>query len=113
MKIKNLDMVRFFNASGQILKKKMPRKLFTAIDLNLRNLESAAKTYDAQRDEIYGDSEELDEEGSKAIDELLNIEVEAVIQTVAESDLEAMDASGRFDAFTGEEYRILNFMITE
>ena len=48
----------------------------------------------------------------KALDELLNIEIEAVVQTVTESDLEAMDASGRFDAFTGEEYRILNFMIS-
>lgn len=112
MKVKNLDIVRFFNASEKILKKKMPRKLYSAIDLNLRNLESAAKTYDAQRSEIYGDSEELDEEGVKALDELLNIEIEAVVQKITESDLEAMDASGRFDAFTGEEYRILNFMIS-
>ena len=111
MKVKNLDIVRFFNASEKILKKKMPRKLYSAIDLNLRNLDSAAKTYDAQRSEIYGDSEELTEEGVTAMDELLNLEVEAVVQTVTESDLEAMDASGRFDAFTGDEYKSLEFMI--
>ena len=45
------------------------------------------------------------------LSELLNLEVDATVQTISEKDLEVMDESDKYDAFTGDEYRVLDFMI--
>lgn len=111
MKIKNSDIVRFFNASDAIMAKRMPRKLYAKIDLNIRNLMNAAETYDAQRHDIFKDSSEVTPEMQAELSELLNLEVDATVQTISEKDLEVMDESDKYDAFTGDEYRVLDFMI--
>lgn len=111
MKIKNSDLVRFFNASDAIMAKKMPRKLYAKIDLNIRNLMNAAEAYSAQRHDIFKDSSEVTPEMQAELSELLNLEIDVMVQTIPESDLGVMDESDKYDAFTGDEYKALDFMI--
>ena len=111
MKIKNSDIVRFFNASDAIMAKKMPRKLYAKIDLNIRNLMNAAEVYSTQRQDILKDSSEVTPEMQMELSELLNLEVDATVQMISERDLETIDESDKYDAFTGDEYKALEFMI--
>ena len=107
MKLTNRQLVPFVNLSGgndSILTKKVPRKLYSAISQNMIAVDAMAKTFIKQRAEISNDDIE-------AIEELLAIESEVIIQTVPESVFDMMDASDKFDSLTGKEYAALEFMI--
>lgn len=111
MKVMNRDVVNFVNNASGILEKKIPMKLYNAIDLNMKSLMTAAETYMKQ----YGKclKKESEEEAGKAVEELLSIEVDAVIQTVPDSVLARVDESDKYDALTGREYQAIRFMISK
>ena len=116
MKITNQQMVNFLNLvhghkgesgrlEGGLIERNIPRKLYSALDLNLKSLSAAADTYSKQLAECRNDTE--------AVRELLNIEIEAIIQTVPEELFDRMDESDKFDSLSGIEYSTLQFMITK
>ena len=114
MKITNQQMVNFMNLvhghkgesgklEGGLIERNIPRKLYSALDLNLKALSAAADTYNKQLAECKDDT--------AAVRELLNIEIEVVIQTVPEEVFDRMDESEKFDSLSGIEYSTLQFMI--
>lgn len=109
MKVKNLQMVTFLNNVNDILKLRIPRKLYTAISLNADALDSPAKVYSKLYDDIIGDAK------AQALErqELLDDEVEVTIQTVTTDMLDEMDANKKFDALTGAQYVAIGFMISD
>lgn len=105
MKIKNLEMVAYMNRIGQIQKKKLPIKLSYALALNTKKLSEVANTYDTEFKRLSKDGNQ------EALNELINSDFEAEIQTVKFSDLAKMDENPNYDVLTGEEYAIIDFMI--
>lgn len=107
MKIKNLEMVAFLNHAEKIQKKRLPIKLNYALKLNRETLWNKAQIYmqEYSRLKKEGKQEELNE--------LILGETEAEVQKVKFSDLEKMDDSANYDALTGEEFAIIDFMISK
>lgn len=115
MKIKNKDIVEFFSCANAIMKKKIPYRLYSAIDLNAKELEGAAESYNkliqkAEQDHTGDENVKFYED---AIKEILEINIEANIQTVTPDLFGEMDKNGKYDALSGEEYRAMKFMIQE
>lgn len=107
MKIKNLEMVAYMNHVGEIQKKKLPIKLSYALALNTKKLSEIANTYGSEFDRLKRAGNQ------KALSELVMSDFEAEIQTVKLSDLAKMDDSENYDALTGEEFAIIDFMISK
>lgn len=108
MKIENGRMAKFMNEVPGIMRKRIPRRLYTAIALTQNALMPAANLYNSQLDEA------ADEDGmlKKAVlEEIQAIEFEADVQTIPESLLEMLDESDKYDALTGEEYGALDLLI--
>lgn len=107
MKITNRQLVPFINSmlgEHSILDRKMPRALYSALAQNRKALQSAMEVYIEQRNEIMDNDFE-------AINELLDIESEVVIQKVSSEVVDLLDVSDKYDAFSGKEYEAINFMI--
>lgn len=111
-KIKNSDIVHFMNASQDILKKKIPNRLYHALSANKSSLRNEAKAYMETYDHIR-EKELPEEECAKEISELMGMEVEANIQKVRWHVLETMDDVNKYDALTGNELEAIGFMLTE
>ena len=105
MKIKNGVMVRFLNLSDGLLKKKLPIKLFYALNVNLNALSGVVKAYQ----EAY----EKAKDNEKELAELINQEVDVNIQMISKDTLELIDTDPKFDPLTWEEFMGINFMIEE
>ncbi|MSA01028.1 hypothetical protein GKG47_11945 [Lactonifactor sp. BIOML-A3] len=127
MKIKNSDILGFYNYAPGIMDKSIPRPLYTAIKINLDTLNNAAKCYAEEQQKIVRQYAEKDTNGAdivvdgnykitdpenykNEIEELLNIEVEFNIQTVTEEILNRCDENNKYDALTGREYQAIEFM---
>jgi len=105
MKIKNLEMVAFLNNADEIQKKRLPIKLHYALKLNREALWNKAQIY-------MQEYERLKKEGKqKELNELICSDTEAEAQKVKFSDLAKMDDSENYDALTGNEFAIIDFMI--
>lgn len=104
MKIKNIEMVRFLNATDGLVKKKLPTRLMYAVDCNIRELGRFVQAYQ----DAY---EKARAEGQEELSALLNQEIEATLQTIPPETMDIMDRSDKFDALTGEELSALLFMI--
>lgn len=105
MKIKNIEMVAYMNHIGEIQKKRLPVRLSYALALNTAKLSEIARTYETEYNKLKAAND------MAALKELINAEVDAEIQTVKFSDLAKMDDHAGYDALTGNEYAILDFMI--
>lgn len=104
MKIRNHEMIRFLNASENLRKKKLPSKLYFAISCNIKALIGMAEPYNEALEKAQA-------EGTHAVTELLNQEIDAAIQTVPKTIFEVLDSSDKFDALTGDEIDAIIFMI--
>ncbi len=130
MKITNGQMVEFLNQGEALLKYRMPRKLYTAISLNMEAMKTAAELYEKQRVEIITEYAKKDKENApvvengvfvidnpemclKEINELLKVDVELSIQKVSEEVFDIMDRMDKYDSLTGNQYQALSFMIEE
>lgn len=126
MKLRNSQIISFLNTYTAIKTKKLPVKLGYAIKKNVSAVTAASEAYSAERNELLkhyaqkGENGQFlvndgcyvipDQEGyAKDIEELLNIETEAEIQTVSLDVLEKCD-DPRFDPLTIEELTALEFM---
>lgn len=105
MKVKNIEMVNFWNGVGAIQKKRLPIRLSYALKLNMDAVWDKLKVYQVEHDRLKkeGKAEELNE--------LILAEVEVEIQKVKFSDLAKMDDNTGYDALTGQEFAIIDFMI--
>jgi len=128
MEIKNSEIVSFFKNGASIRDLKIPRKLFTAVSLNISALQESAKLYDAQHQEILskfvkkdGNGKLIIEKNSYVIEdakgyeeemqELLDIKVNLEVQTVSEETLDLMEEKDKFDALTGQQLMAIEFMV--
>lgn len=110
MKLRNSQIISFLNTYAAIKAKKLPVKLGYAIKKNVSAVTAASEAYSTERNELlerYAQKSENgqflvndgcyvipDQEGyAKDIEELLNIETEAEIQTVSLDVLEKCDDS--------------------
>lgn len=109
-KITYADVVRFINATPGILDKRIPSRLWMAMEMNARALNDAGAAYMKRREEIMNDINASDEEKTVAINELLRMEVDVNVQQVPQAVLDVMDASDKFDALTGQQLSVLHFM---
>lgn len=108
MRIKNIDMVTFLNASDEIGKKRLPRKISYPLILNQKKFANDfLEAYNSQYKEL---SEAKDLAG---IAELLNSEIDVTIQTVPLSAFDIIDESDKFDALSANEYAAMSFMIED
>ena len=105
MKIKNATMVKFLNSSDELIKKKLPIKLYYALSQNL-------KTF-AGMIQVYQDAYEKAKGNQKELIELINQEIDASVQTIPKEAIEMLDTESRFDPLTWEEYEAISFMIEE
>lgn len=129
MKIKNSTIVNFYNSGLDILGMKIPRKLYTALSLNIEAMQKAATIYEQQRQDVLDQYAEKDAEGNSAVKdnryvisdevsyrgemkELQDIEVDLEIQTVPEVIMDMLDEKDKFDALTGVQYSAISFMVT-
>lgn len=103
MKIKNGIMVKFLNTSNEILQKRLPIRLYYAINLNLKTFGSLITSYQEAYEKAKGSEEELVE--------LVNQEIEAPVQTVSQDTLELIDSNDKFDSLTWAEFEAIQFMI--
>lgn len=110
MKITNSVLVGFINNAGNILDKKIPQKLFSAIDLNAAAAKDALATYGKQYEDIKND-EISEKEKNEKILELLDIELDLPLQTVSQDVFDRMEEGDKFDALTGREYQAIDFMV--
>lgn len=128
MKIKNSQIVGFYNSGLSILQQKIPRGLFTALSLTAEALQKPAAIYEQQRTEILEQYVEKDAEGKMLIkndryvftdeeaydremNELQGIESDIHIQTIPEETINLIDAGDKYDALTGAQYAAIDFMI--
>ena len=109
MKVKYADVVRFLNSTPEILEKRIPSRLWMAIDMNVRAFADAGASYMKKRDVIIN-SDATEEEKTIAINELLQMDVDVNVQKVPETVLDAIDTSDKFDALTGAQLSALSFM---
>lgn len=107
MKIKNLEMVAFLNKADEIQKKRLPIKLHYALKLNRESLFAKAQIYMQEYNRLKKEGKE------KELNELILSDTEAEVQKVKFSDLAKMDDSENYDALTGEEFAIIDFMIAK
>jgi hypothetical protein len=110
MKVKYADVVKFLNGTPGILEKRIPSRLWMAIDMNVRAFSDAGASYMKKRETIINDINASEEEKTAAINELLRMEVDVNVQKVPDSVLDAIDTSDKFDALTGEQLGAIRFM---
>lgn len=119
MKIKNIEIVNFFKNGTSIVDLKAPRRLLTAVSLNMASLQQAATLYNTQHGEILNEFGKKDDKGElkdaegykEAMEELLGVEVNIEAQTVSEETLDLMEEKDKFDALTGQQLGAIEFMI--
>ena len=104
MKVRNIDMAMFWNNVDVIRRKKLPLMLSFALKCNR---DEFARIVPAYQEALA----KANKEGEEATQEFLKQEINVNIQTVSKSILEKMDSDSRFDALTGIEYAIIDFMI--
>ena len=128
MKVKNSEIVDFFQKGTDIVALKVPRRLYTAVSLNVAALQEAARVYEGQHKDILSEFAKKDDKGEFIIDknsyvikdtkgygesmqDLLEVEVTAELQTVSEATLDLMEEKDKFDALTGQQLAAIEFMI--
>ena len=102
MKIKNIDMINFLKSN--IVQKALPTRLYYAVRCNADALSGFVPAYNESL-------EKAKSEGDKAVNDLLNQEIEVNIQTVPQSTLDLLDSSDRYDTLTWQEFNAIAFMI--
>lgn len=103
MKIKNITMIKFLNTAEKLTGKKLPTNLYYAISCNLKVLGEFVDPYNQAYEKVKGNVKE--------VNELVNQEIEASVQTISRSVLDLLDAGDKYDALTWNEYDALSFMI--
>lgn len=126
MKIKNSQIVSFINGVVELREKQLPVKLGYAIAKNLGAMKSISEAYEEERIKVLSkyaekgaDGKFLVEDNSyvipdmenygREIGELLEIENEVAIHTVAFEELEKCD-SDKFDALSFQDIQVLEIM---
>ncbi len=126
MKIKNSQIVSFINGVVELREKQLPVKLGYAIAKNLGAMKSISEAYEEERIKVLSkyaekgaDGKFLVEDNSyvipdmenygREIGELLEIENEVAIHTVAFEELEKCD-SDKFDALSIQDIQVLEIM---
>lgn len=129
MKLKNRDIVKFFDVYQKLREKKLPVKVGYAVKRNVLALQPAAEAYDTTREGIVKKYAKTDESGeyiteenryivddhekfNEDMQELLDIETDVQIQTITMHDIEKCD-DPKYDALTLEEMEELEFMTEE
>lgn len=126
MKIKNSQIVSFINGVVELREKQLPVKLGYAIAKNLGAMKSISEAYEEERIKVLSKYAEKGEDGKflvednsyvipdmenygREIGELLEIENEVAIHTVAFEELEKCD-SDKFDALSFQDIQVLEIM---
>lgn len=126
MKIKNSQIVSFINGVVELREKQLPVKLGYAIAKNLGAMKSISEAYEEERIKVLSKYAEKGEDGKflvednsyvipdmenygREIGELLEIENEVAIHTVAFEELEKCD-SDKFDALSFQNIQVLEIM---
>ena len=108
MKIRNITMVNFINGYEALAEKNLPNRLAYALDVN-------RKMFATQYIEAYvrRQQELSDVNDYECINELINVEIDANVQTVPISVLERMDEVDKYDALTAIDMANISFMISD
>ena len=130
MKMKNKEIVDFLNAYASMGKKTLPVRLAYAIKKNVAAVQEAAAAYTEERKDLIQRYAKKDENGEimtendyyvmedkagfeQDMNELLDIETEVDIHTVAIAVVEKCDDDPKYDPLTMTELDVIDFMLTE
>lgn len=125
MKLTNREILDFLNLD--LVNKKLPVRLAYAVALNIETFRPVVNAYSKSRMDLVNRYAKKDETGNpatkdghyvfddiigwnKAIDELLDVEVDVKVSTVKESDLDKCD-DPLFDRLSVNEIIVMGFMI--